>query len=369
MKQLKELEELEAAGPAAKYDFFVQWHLTERCNLRCRHCYQAPRKGARARVDLSLEEMRRVMAEISDTLENWAKNYRIDFSPSLNITGGEPLLRADLLNIISEARGRGFEVFLLTNGTIINRHRAQALASAGVRAVQVSIEGPEEIHDSIRGRGSFSQAVWGVKNLLAAGLTVTLNATLSSLNAGRMAEMAALATSIGVQRLGFSRLVPYGRGMDLAGEMLSSEQVRQLYDTLLSLDTGGLEIVTGDPVATQMKIKNYPETGCTTAGGMMPFGGCAAGISGFTILADGTMTPCRRLPLPIGNVRRDSIREVWAASPVLEALRDKSRYSGKCGSCRRWATCRGCRAIAYACSLTGGKGDFLSEDPQCFIDQ
>ncbi len=330
------------------------------------------------------------MTEISDALGDWARNYRMDFSPSFNLTGGEPLLRADLFDIIAEAGRRGFEVFLLTNGTIITRQRARALRDAGVRGVQVSIEGPEEVHDSIRGMGSFSQAMWGVKNLLGAGLTVTLNATLSGLNAGRMSEMVALALNMGVQRLGFSRLVPYGRGFGLIREMLSARQVKGVYDGLLSLNAeglggNGLEIVTGDPLASQMKLPSQMKlshheaggnatgglaTGGSATGGCTAAGGCAAGISGFTILSDGTMTPCRRLPLPLGNVLADSIREVWATSTVLQALRDKGRYSGRCGACRRWADCRGCRAIAYAYSAAsnGGRGDFLSEDPQCFIE-
>ena len=371
MKQLKELEKLGAAGPAARYDFFIQWHLTERCNLRCRHCYQAGRDDARDGPDLSPEEIGGVMAEISDALGDWAKRYHMDFSPSFNITGGEPLLRADLRDIIAEAGRLGFDVFLLTNGTLISRQKARALSDGGVRGVQVSIEGPEEVHDSIRGIGSFSQAMWGVKNLLDAGLTVTLNATLSGLNAGKMPEMVSLALTMGVQRLGFSRLVPYGRGLGLVREMLTAGQVKAVYEGLLPLNESGqgLEIVTGDPLASQMQVSppGMAAGGCTSTGGVAT-GGCAAGISGFTILADGTMTPCRRLPLPIGNVRADSIREVWATSPVLEALRDKSRYGGKCGACRRWASCRGCRAIAYAFSASRGKGDFLSEDPQCFID-
>jgi radical SAM protein with 4Fe4S-binding SPASM domain len=89
-------------------------------------------------------------------------------------------------------------------------------------------------------------------------------------------------------------------------------------------------------------------------------------VSGLTLLPDGTILPCRRLPVPLGNVRRDRLREIWAASPVLEALRDKTRYHGKCGSCKRWALCRGCRAIAYAWSRAQGAPDFLAPDPQCF---
>jgi radical SAM protein with 4Fe4S-binding SPASM domain len=91
-------------------------------------------------------------------------------------------------------------------------------------------------------------------------------------------------------------------------------------------------------------------------------------VAGLTILADGTVVPCRRLHLPLGKVGRNSLREIWAASPVLEALRDKSRYSGKCGACARWADCRGCRAIAYEYAKSQGRDDFLAPDPQCFIE-
>jgi radical SAM protein with 4Fe4S-binding SPASM domain len=95
--------------------------------------------------------------------------------------------------------------------------------------------------------------------------------------------------------------------------------------------------------------------------------GCAAGVSGLTILPNGDVMPCRRLPISLGNARRDSLRELWATSPVLEALRDRSRYAGKCRACPRWAHCRGCRAIAYAWSRSRGEDDILAEDPQCFL--
>jgi radical SAM protein with 4Fe4S-binding SPASM domain len=98
-------------------------------------------------------------------------------------------------------------------------------------------------------------------------------------------------------------------------------------------------------------------------------GGCAAGLAGITVLEDGTLLPCRRLPVPIGNIRRDSLREVWAASPVLVRLRDRASYRGRCGACARWAACRGCRAIAWAASLADGAADLCADDPQCFHGQ
>jgi len=342
------------------HDFFIQWHLTERCNLSCSHCYQSGRRTD----ELSFAEIRAVAADVSDMLEAWSEKYDIAFSPSFNITGGEPFLRQDLFDILDHLGGRGFDLYLLTNGTLIDREKAAGLALTCVKGVQVSIEGPEEIHDRIRGKGSFASSLRGISFLLDAGLTVTLNATLSNINADHFPAIVSRASSIGAQRLGFSRLVPSGRGAGLVEEMLGRARMRKIYEEIFSLKPKHLEIVTGDPVASQMTA----ESGSHDQG-PVPTGGCAAGVSGLTFLPDGTVTPCRRLAIPVGNVRSDNLREVWATSDVLNALRDRSRYEGKCGACHRWADCRGCRAIAYAYSQSKGEGDFLCDDPQCFIDE
>ncbi|MEW6585000.1 MAG: radical SAM protein [Nitrospirota bacterium] len=340
------------------FDFFIQLHLTERCNLRCAHCYQTGR-----RIDeMSFGEIRDIVRETSDMLESWKDSYGVEYSPSFNVTGGEPFLRKDLFAVLSEIKNAGFDVFLLTNGILIGPEEAKTLAGTGVGGVQISVEGPEKIHESIRGKGSFAGSMRGVSSLVDAGLRVTLNVTLSSVNADHFMDTVDLSLRSGAHRLGFSRLVPSGKGLGLLDRMLSAEEVRNLYRRIFALDTGNLKIVTGDPVASQYR---YSDSVHDT--GDVPSGGCAAGISGLTILPDGTVVPCRRLPTPIGNVRRDALREIWATSEVLEALRDKRRYHGKCGSCPRWSQCRGCRAIAYAFSQTKGNDDFLAEDPQCFI--
>lgn len=340
------------------FDFLIQWHLTERCNLRCSHCYQS---GTMDR-ELSLTETREVVAEIADMLAAWQELHGITFSPSFNITGGEPFLRPDFFTILEDFAACGHGLFVLSNGTLISEEKAERLAKIGVSGVQVSMEGPEEVHDAIRGRGSFSAAVSGVKNLLRAGLPVTLNVTVSRINAPRMPEMVALASSLGVQRLGLARLVPSGRGKGMLEDMLSAGEARELYEGLFSAAIPGLKIVTGDPVAAQMGVEPAADQGCS------PYGGCAAGVSGLTIMADGTIVPCRRLPIPIGNVRTDALREVWATSEVLARLRDKSLYAGKCAACERWGGCRGCRGVAYGWSLAHGNGDYLAEDPQCFLE-
>ena len=342
------------------YEFFVQWHLTQRCNLRCTHCYQ---ETGEAGEELSFPEIVSVIEETADMLEAWREAYGIDFSPSFHVTGGEPLLHRDLPAILEAMKRRRFAVYLLSNGTLISESWAERLASLGVDGVQVSLEGPGPIHESIRGPGSFAAALTGAQNLVAAGLRVIFNTTLSRLNAASFPELVPLSKSLGVQELGFARLVPSGRGEALLDQMLSPEELLAFYQETLDLEVNGLDVGSGDPLATRIKVAKAPEDDGSAA---FPWGGCAAGVAGLTLLPDGTILPCRRLPVPLGNVRRDRLREIWAASPVLEALRDKTRYPGKCGACKRWAQCRGCRAIAYACSKAKGTPDFLAPDPQCF---
>lgn len=341
----------------SSYDFFVQWHLTERCNLRCTHCYQSEEKSP----ELSFAEIEEVLDEITEMMDAWQDKYALNLSRSLSLTGGEPFLRQDFHAILDACLQAGFDIYILSNGTLIDKEVAKSLALRGVKGVQVSMEGPEHIHDSVRGRGSFRASVRGVRHLLESGIVVTLNTTLSALNADSFPDMIDLASSLGVQKLGFSRLVPSGRGAGLLDKMLDAGKVKELYEKIFSLPAGPLKIVSGDPLVSHMNCNDYNDTGNIMTGG------CAAGLSGFTLLADGTITPCRRLPVSLGNVKRDSLREVWAASPVLEQLRDRGSYKGKCGGCAKWASCRGCRAIAYAYAQAKGSTNFLADDPQCFI--
>ncbi|HMK66280.1 MAG TPA: radical SAM protein, partial [Thermodesulfobacteriota bacterium] len=185
------------------FDFFIQWHLTERCNLRCRHCYQE----GRSFQELSLSEILGTIEEVAEMITAWSDSYGLSFSPSFTVTGGEPFLRADLFDILEAMKQKGFELFLLSNGVLIDRDKADRLSQLGVKGVQVSLEGPKEIHETIRGAGSFSASLEGIGHLVATGIPVTVNMTLSKLNGESVFPMIKLAKNLGVQRLGFSRLV------------------------------------------------------------------------------------------------------------------------------------------------------------------
>ncbi len=338
--------------------FFVQLHLTARCNLRCRHCYQTEAAGE----ELTTAEVRDLIAEVRDTIQAWQETYGLAFAPAVSLTGGEPFLRRDLFEIVRDFHEAGFAVAVLSNGTLVGEAAARRLADLGVRAVQVSLEGREPVHDDIRGPGSFHAALRGVDHLIAAGLTVTANMTLSRLNAAEVLPLAQLVAARGVQRLGFARIVPAGRGCELREAALSAEETGRVYREIAAAAVPGLEFVTGDPLASCVLWPPAIDPGLS-----IPAGGCAAGLAGITVLEDGTILPCRRLPVAIGNVRRDSIRELWATSPVLARLRSREEYRGRCGTCPRWAACRGCRAIAWASSAARGEEDLCADDPQCFL--
>jgi radical SAM protein with 4Fe4S-binding SPASM domain len=354
-------------------DFLFQWHLTRRCNLRCAHCYDAEGAGPPHGDEMAPAELLDVADELADTLAGWSAAYGLAFAPEVSLTGGEPLLRPDLYGLARVLAGLGFRVSVLTNGTLAGPAEAERLARAGVASVQVSLEGPAPVHDRIRGQGSFAAAAAGIRNLAAAGLPVTVNMTLTRLNAPSFADMPGLCRSLGAARLGFSRLVPAGRGQGLADAALSTAELAGLYRRIADLGrdgttTGGpawdgVELVTSDPLASQLLFPPAASAHPAPDLGSLPLGGCAAGVSGITILPDGTLMPCRRLDLPVGNLRRDSLREIWAASPVLDRLRTRSAYGPRCSSCPRWAACRGCRAVAHAVT-----GDILADDPHCFLD-
>lgn len=206
-------------------EFFIQWHLTEQCNLRCRHCYQ----GERAGNEMRLPEINEVISEASDMIRQWSMTCGVEFSACMNITGGEPFLRPDLFEILYEVKKHGFKVYLLTNGTLVDRGRAQKLARSGVDGVQVSLDGAQDIHDVLRGQGSFSASAAGIRNLIDAGLEVTLNMTMSQVNAGEIKKVIAFGLETGVRRIGFSRLVPTGRGRALLSQMLGKDELYAVY--------------------------------------------------------------------------------------------------------------------------------------------
>lgn len=342
---------------ATPFDFFVQFHLTERCNLACRHCYQSG-----PQPEMSAGEAMQVVADIKTGIDGWAGDYDLDISPSLHFTGGEPLLRHDLFAILGHARQLGFSTSLMTNGTLLDAAAARQIRMAGVKDVQVSLDGLEPTHDSLRGSGAYRGALAGLRHLVEEGLETCVNVTVSRLNAHQADALVEAAARAGAGSIAFSRLVPAGRGKGLWDQALTAPEVARFYEGLARRpDNGPVAVASRDPLAAVARMRDeasIPQTG-------LPVGGCAAGMFGVTIMADATVMPCRRMDLRIGSVRSGGFRDLWAGSPVLWRLRTREEYHGGCETCRYWPVCRGCRAIALAFAIAGGSEDVAGPDPQC----
>jgi radical SAM protein with 4Fe4S-binding SPASM domain len=358
MLQLKEVKNEIVAGRATKkkFDFFIQWHLTERCNLRCSHCYQ---HGKRTR-ETAVEGIKSQIDGAAEMFRDWESEYGISLSPSIHFTGGEPLLYRGLWEAAAHAGLRGFKVAVLTNGCLIDRETAEKAASLKISDIQISLEGPQDIHDAIRGAGSFSAALNGARLLAGSGNYVSANMTLSRLNMKRIAETAQIAREAGFSALGLSRLVPCGSGEGMLESMLLPRELKSAWRRAFALSSPSFEVVSGDPLAGVLAgFKPDPRSTLALAG-------CSAGFSGITITSDGSVMPCRRIGIKIGSLHRNSLRQIWAGSKILWQLRKRESYRGECGKCRLWASCRGCRAVAYAFSRLHGRADLFADDPQCW---
>ena len=322
--------------------FFLQWHVTDRCNLACAHCYRdrAPREPTSA----ELRSIWRNFLALRDQLPQ--ARVRVQ------LAGGEPLAAEHIWEVLALAAGDGVPVRLLSNGTLVTAASARRLKTAGCRVVQVSIDGDEAAHDARRGAGSFRAALAGIRRLRAAGIEVTVAMTLARDNLAALPAVLDLAARE-ADRFGAHRLVPCGRAADAAGQLLAPAELRQAYDRIAAFRAAQpqIDVPRRDPL-----WQAYCD--CPHDDGKVA--GCSAGWGGICIDTDGTVTPCRRLPVALGNALRDDLTGLWCGV-TMARLRARDDLRGRCGACDlRWR-CGGCRAIARAVT-----GDMLAADPQCF---
>jgi radical SAM protein with 4Fe4S-binding SPASM domain len=340
--------------------FYFQWHITERCNLRCSHCYQ---EEYTTQSEFSLAQLKKVADEIDLTLEKWNMNGRIA------LTGGEPFLREELLPLIEhlEKKPNIKKIGVLTNGTLIDEAIVNKLKSfPKFFTVQISLDGAsEETNDSIRGRGVYQKAIKSIRLLNKKGIKARLMFTVHKQNLQDVPALIDLAIREGVNAVTIERFVPVGTGSEAKNLFLTREEIHELYEYVAQRSEK--EYKNGTPLII-WKCRSlwaniapegakYGDVPKQIALGSM----CAIGINSLTILPDGTVLSCRRLPIPIGNIQKDTIYNIWHKSKLLWEIRDKNNLKGKCNGCKLLARCSGCRAIAYAVA-----GDYLAEDPQCW---
>jgi radical SAM protein with 4Fe4S-binding SPASM domain len=332
----------------ADEEFYFQWHITERCNLRCTHCYHDGYSGEK---ELPIEELKASADKMSIALEKWGKKGSFSF------TGGEPFIRSDALFALAshlDTQPTTAYYDILTNGSLITDTITKDLTVLQkLRRVQMSIEGPtSELNDKIRGAGSFERTIKAIRLLKSRGLQVSIMTTVFRSNMSKIIELIDILENEGVDTFALERFIPEGAGSSMAAEALDPVEIRDVFTAVYEAGRNPRKI----RVLMYRPLFAILDPDDPTIGAM-----CSIGTNALTVMHDGTILPCRRLPIPIGNIRNDSLFKIWYDNSLLWEIRNPLNLKGKCGSCDLVPICRGCRAVAYAHS-----GDYLGEDPQCW---
>lgn len=330
----------------ASIEFYVQWHITDLCNLRCKHCYHTEYQFR----GLGASKLLGIASHVCDAIRQWGK------TGSFSLTGGEPFLRKEevfqLLSFFEDRDEVGY-VDLLTNGTLIDEEVVRKLThSRKLRRIQVSLEGLQATNDQIRGTGSFDLVLGKLEDLHRNGLTTSVMMTVGKHNKDEVMLLAEKLGEYGVEAFITDRFIPEGQSGSLAEWVLSPTELKSLYERCYERFLA----------SERPRMLLYRTLFCLLNPEDEHIGAiCSAGNNALTIMPNGDVFPCRRLPLKLGNLLETTIYDIWYTHPVLWKLRNPSNLKGKCNGCDYVPLCRGCRAMAYAMT-----GDYMEADPQCW---
>ncbi len=278
----------------------------------------------------------------------------------LILTGGEPLLRPDIYDLVGEASALGFWTVLGSHGGLLDERAAERLAAAGLKGVGVSLDSVDAArHDAFRGiPGAWRKTVAALDVMRRRGLSFLIEMTVTRDNRREIATMAECAMGWGAAALNVFFLVPTGRGATVNGlAALETEECLRQIALLQAKLAGGLML--NAKCAPQYRRVLWELDSASPFVRTFRGGGCPAGTYYCRLGPTGDVTPCPYMDLPVGNIRQSSFADIWRSSPVLRSLREEKR-GGRCGACEFAEMCGGCRCRAYAVT-----GDILAEDPGC----
>ena len=345
----------------------VVWNVSRRCNLRCVHCYSQSR-NIEYENELTTAEAKAVLEDLGEF-----------GSPVILFSGGEPLMREDLTELIAHAKKQGLRAVISTNGTLITKEKAIELRELGLSYVGISMDGLQEIHDKFRGvEGAFDLALQGIRNCIAGEIKVGLRFTINKRNAEDIPGIFDLIEKENIPRVCFYHLVYSGRGSDLIEEDLSHEETRQVLDIIMDRtkqmhDKGNpVEVLTVDnhadgPYIYMKMLKEDPERAADVLELLQMNEGNSTGKGFGCISWDGSVHPDQFWRQhTLGNVRERKFSEIWTdpSNEFLMKLKDKKNHvTGRCASCKWLSVCAGnfrARAEAFY-------DDLWAPDPACYL--
>lgn len=338
-----------------KSPIHVSFQTTTACNLECAYCYADARKPRDNELDT--QEAKALLMDL--------KKMGIFI---LVFTGGEPLLRNDLDDLVAFCAKIKLYSGVATNGILLTKDKANRLKDLGLNRFLFSLDGScEEIHSRLRGRNTFEKTLKGIENAVSTGLHVSVQTTVTKYNQYDLENIATLLESIKTQILRLQLVVPCGRGSDIFdAERFSSEEILDLmervyilidkYKNRLRIEFHDLQLF---KAFLYKKAKhNFKEKF------MLWLRGSCGVLEGAVIYvnSDGSIRSCPHFPyvLPEVNVRKQSIIDIYHANPILQKLRNKKNLRGICRDCKYLFCCGGCRAQIFA-----ETGDFFGSNNSC----
>lgn len=339
--------------------FSFQWHITDECDQRCRHCYIYS-GGTHVRLlSMTWEQMESTFYNCLDFCEVYGR------TPYFYITGGDPILHPNFWRLLELLRGHDAAFTILGNPFHLDDRVCRDLKRYGCEKYQLSLDGLRETHDWFRKPGSYDCTLEKIGCIHRAGIRSVVMTTVSRANRAEVPDIIDAAVAAGTDVFAFSRYVPSGGDLD-AG------MTAQEYRGLLAVCDEKFRKYEAEGCPTYFNKKDHLwtlyeyETGTfripPDAESGMIYGGCNCGNCHLTILPSGDLYACRRVAgSRVGNVFDDRIADVWVTD--MEVYRDYDRFN-KCSRCKLLAWCRGCPAVAR-----GTYGSFYADDPQCWATE
>ncbi|MCX5708213.1 MAG: radical SAM protein [Candidatus Omnitrophica bacterium] len=320
----------------------ISWNTTKACNLKCEHCYRDA--GGKDPNELTTAEGKDLLLEIAKA------GFKIAI-----LSGGEPLLRKDIFELISYASSVGLRPVLGTNGVLFTPEIVRKLKTAGAARVGISLDSKDfRVHDDFRKqKGAWEKTVEAMRICRRENLDFQVHTTVTRRNYQEIIEITDFATSLGAKAHHIFFLVPTGRGKDISEVFIGAKEIQEVLEKVLNKQKEtAIEL---KPVCAPQFIPMAKKMGIP----LRFQRGCLAGTGYCCILPNGDVHPCPYLPLKVANVREEKFSSIWKNSEIFKKLRSLE-YSGFCGFCVDKASCGGCRARAYYES-----SDFMAEDKEC----
>lgn len=326
--------------------FVFQWHITHRCNLRCKHCYQEDYSE-----DLEPDNLEKIFNQIMDYIR---KNH---YKGHINFTGGEPFVSEHLWRLMDLCEENQITFGILTNGTLLTKERVEKLRHyEKLSFIQISIDGARKKHNSIRGEGNYEKAFAAMKRLKKAGIQSMVSFTLSKENKDELKKVIRICERAKIDRFWTDRLIPIGSNQL---DILTTEEYQKCLD-VLSHEIRRSERLFW--IKTTIHNNRALQFLCDCGKRKSSVYECSAGRQLLTILADGTLLPCRRLPIELGNLLTKTIDELVAQSEVIALLR-KNTKPEECKGCLFQKQCRGgAKCLTYAVT-----GQMFGKDINCWV--